>query len=62
LRFAPDGRSVAYQMWRSDGRELFSQTDDGTLMSAEISTTPKIEAGIPQIMLVLNWTAELRQP
>jgi hypothetical protein len=49
-------------MWRSDGRELFSQTDDGTLMSAEISTTPKIEAGIPQIMLVLNWTAELRQP
>ncbi len=34
--------------WRKDGREVFFRTSDGTVMSAEIRTEEKIEAGVPK--------------
>ncbi len=37
--------------WRKDGRELFFRTSDGTVMSGEIRTEGKIEAGIPKPLL-----------
>jgi eukaryotic-like serine/threonine-protein kinase len=87
-----------FPTWRKDGKELFFRTADGTVMSAEVRTGGRIEAGVPkplfkfasgalwykyspagdgqrflvieseqkdqigQTMVVVNWTAELKQP
>jgi Tol biopolymer transport system component len=36
--------------WRKDGSELFFSTADNTLMSVEIRTGAKIEAGVPKLL------------
>src|SRR5262249_31356900 len=90
----------SFPLWRTDGKELFYITDDGTLMSAEIKfTAGKLEVGVPKplfrtriknssdgpgygvsadgqrfivnnlvegdnpapMMVVLNWTADLKK-
>jgi Tol biopolymer transport system component len=35
-------------LWRADGRELFFQSLDSTMMAATIDTTHRFEAGIPK--------------
>ena len=37
-----------YPAWRADGKELFFETRDGMIMSADIRTQPRIEAGVPR--------------
>jgi eukaryotic-like serine/threonine-protein kinase len=34
--------------WRGDGKEMFYLASDGTIMSAEITTTPVFKAGTPK--------------
>ncbi len=34
--------------WRNDGKELFFQIADGTLMSVDVRPEPKLEAGVPK--------------
>jgi eukaryotic-like serine/threonine-protein kinase len=41
-----EGRSPK---WRKDGRELFFQSGEN-LMSVEVKTEPRIEAGVPQVL------------
>jgi Tol biopolymer transport system component/predicted Ser/Thr protein kinase len=42
------GTSGDLPAWRSDGRELFYQRLDGTLMAVEIDTSPAFRAGVPR--------------
>jgi len=36
--------------WRGDGKEIFYQAPDGTMMSVEVSTTPVFKAGSPKAL------------
>jgi Tol biopolymer transport system component len=48
--------------WRKDGREILYEALDGSLMSAEIKTGPRIDVGIPKTLFQVPLKSNLPGP
>ncbi len=49
VQVSTDGKA-AYPFWSGDGRELFWGTNDSSMYSVAIHTTPSFDAGKPQLL------------